>query len=264
MILNDIERAVICGKQEYRTNSDFIEAIESAVIAKLAQGVDMPEAVNNDLADDISAIDAMYRGDPTYEHDAYYMRKAAEKCVRKGYALYTADQLHTCIAAAQSGRDAALARLAEIENQEPAYLLTPDGKCYAYGSAQPLSAGHADATLLELYAAAGASPVEPNFCESCAMDLSTCDCVTPRPVFVNQLPSAQPPAPGEAAREYMTGYSDAKEWAKPSQAVELDYERKLDIVSNWFSDEGMQSRAMQMLGDIEQAIAAAPQPKETK
>ena len=59
-------------------------------------------------------------------------------------------------------RDAALARLAEIENQEPAYLLTPDGKCYAYGSAQPLSAGHADATLLELYAAAGASPVEPS------------------------------------------------------------------------------------------------------
>ena len=32
---------------------------------------------------------------------------------------------------------------------------------------------------------------------------------------------AQSPAPGEAAREYMTGYSDAKEWAKPSQALEL-------------------------------------------
>ena len=32
---------------------------------------------------------------------------------------------------------------------------------------------------------------------------------------------AQPPAPSEAAREYMTGYSDAKEWAKPSQALEL-------------------------------------------
>ena len=74
--------------------------------------------------------------------------------------------------------------------------------------------------------AAGASPVEPNFCESCAMGLSTCDCVTPRPVFVNQLPSAQPsqaqpPAPSEAAREYMTGYSDGREWAgATSQAVE--------------------------------------------
>lgn len=32
---------------------------------------------------------------------------------------------------------------------------------------------------------------------------------------------AQPPAPGEAAREYMTGYSDCKEWAQTSQAVEL-------------------------------------------
>ena len=61
----------------------------------------------------------------------------------------------------EAERDAALARLAESENQEPAYLLTPDGKCYAYGSAQPLSAGHADATLLKLYAAAGASPAQP-------------------------------------------------------------------------------------------------------
>ena len=39
MILNEIERAVICGKQEYRTNADFIDAIEAAVIAKLSQGV---------------------------------------------------------------------------------------------------------------------------------------------------------------------------------------------------------------------------------
>lgn len=43
MILNEIERAVICGKQKYRTNADFIDAIEAAVIAKLAQGVDLPE-----------------------------------------------------------------------------------------------------------------------------------------------------------------------------------------------------------------------------
>ena len=39
---------------------------------------------------------------------------------------------------------------------------------------------------------------------------------------VNVPPSqAQPPAPSEAAREYMTGYSDGREWAKPSQALEL-------------------------------------------
>ena len=91
-------------QQVWLTKKDaiaFVRAAEIAIIAKLAQGVDMPEAVNNDLADDISAIDAMYRGDPTYEHDAHYMRKAAEKCVRKGYALYTADQLRTAIAAAR-------------------------------------------------------------------------------------------------------------------------------------------------------------------
>ena len=34
-------------------------------------------------------------------------------------------------------------------------------------------------------------------------------------------PIPQPPAPSEAAREYMTGYSDGREWAKPSQALEL-------------------------------------------
>lgn len=28
----------------------------------------------------------------------------------------------------------------------------------------------------------------PNFCESCAMDLITCDCVNPRPVRVTQDP----------------------------------------------------------------------------
>ena len=50
-------------------------------------------------------------------------------------------------------RDALAAELAAARAQEPSYLLTPDGKCYAYGDSPPLSAGHADATLLKLYAA---------------------------------------------------------------------------------------------------------------
>ena len=202
-------------------------------------------------------------------------------------------------------RDAALARLAELEKQEPAYLLTPDGKCYAYGSAQPLSAGHADATLLKLYTAAGASPVEPSQARvvepfevdwpeyhqqamGCghedhgirdryeAMQYGWDQAIErvaerlPETLYATPQAAAQPPAPSDTTITYMTGYSDGREWAgatnqaQPSQAVELDYEKKLDIVSNWFSDEGMQSRAMQMLGDIEQAIAAAPQPKEPK
>ena len=55
MILNEIERAVICGKQKYRTNADFIDAIEAAVIAKLAQGVDLPEPVQH-ITSDVVAI----------------------------------------------------------------------------------------------------------------------------------------------------------------------------------------------------------------
>ncbi len=44
--------------------------------------------------------------------------------------------------------------------------------------------------------------------------------------------------------------------AQPSQAGELSDSERWDIVTNWFSDEDMQSRAMQMLGDIKQASAA--------
>ena len=45
MILNDIERAVLCGAREYRTNNDFIDAIEAAVIQKLSKGWVMPDAL---------------------------------------------------------------------------------------------------------------------------------------------------------------------------------------------------------------------------
>lgn len=47
---------------------------------------------NEDLATDIEAIDAVHRGDPCYEHDAYYMRAAAAKLVRKGYPLFASPQ----------------------------------------------------------------------------------------------------------------------------------------------------------------------------
>jgi hypothetical protein len=39
---------------------------------------------------------------------------------------------------------------------------------------------------------AGAPAVAPNFCESCAMDLATCDCVSPRPVAVSINPAPKP------------------------------------------------------------------------
>ena len=84
-----------------------------------------------------------------------------------------ADMLRTVEPMTAAGVDAALARLAITE--EANSMLLARNKWLEH--------------TLEV---AGASPVEPNFCESCAMGLSTCDCVTPRPVFVNQLPSAQP------------------------------------------------------------------------
>ena len=161
------------GTDGYILPVSFARAIENAVIVKLAVS-------QNALKDEIRLI---------WKPKCDALRQQLEA------AQAEVKHLNLHLKATQSGRDAALARLAEIENQEPAYLLTPDGKCYAYGSAQPLSAGHADATLLELYAAAGASPVEPS--------------------------QAQPPAPSDTAITYMTGYSDGREWAKPSQALEL-------------------------------------------
>ena len=43
----------------------------------------------------------------------------------------------------------------------------------------------------------GAAPAAPlaNFCESCAMDLATCDCVNPRPVYVDRRPADPLPEP---------------------------------------------------------------------
>ena len=108
--------------------------------------------------------------------------------------------LNLHLKATQSGRDAALARLAELPD-------TCDGKeqeafeAYAVGeklnmqchplhylflNGEPYAARQSwKAAILycrkQVDASAGASPAEPNFCESCAMGLSTCDCVTPRP-----------------------------------------------------------------------------------
>jgi hypothetical protein len=86
MILNEIERAVICGKQEYRTNADFIDAIEAAVIAKLSRGVSV---------------------EPVYAYEVHAAMCEPELSYTKGgiksllVKLYTADQLHTAIAAAR-------------------------------------------------------------------------------------------------------------------------------------------------------------------
>ena len=108
-------------------------------------------------------------------------------------------------------------RLAEIEKQEPAYLLTPDGKCYAYGSAQPLSAGHADATLLMLYTAAGASPV--------ATPIVAWAKSTPRKLRITTMDMG-----GEDGWRPL-GYTAAgASPVEPSQAVELSDEEQVALL----------------------------------
>ena len=75
MILNEIERAVICGTREYRTNADFIDAIEGAVIEKLCAWV----------------VD---KTKPAIETTAFSRDNSTQH-------YYTADQLHTVAAASR-------------------------------------------------------------------------------------------------------------------------------------------------------------------
>lgn len=94
---------------------------------------------------------------------------------------------------------------------------------------------------------------------------------------------AQPPAPGEAAREYMTGYSDCKEWAGATNQALVgaltDATQSLETISmlagrktygnppletfmETFSE--VRGYAISRAGVGREAIAAAPQPKEPK
>lgn len=91
MILNEIERAVICNTREYRTNADFIDAIEAAVIEKLCAGVSMPEPAGSFHVTHFRQS-ARMRNIEFQEHFAF---------ASGDHLLYTADQLSTAIAAAR-------------------------------------------------------------------------------------------------------------------------------------------------------------------
>ena len=68
-----------------REAANHIRAQEARIAALTKDA----EPINESLAEDIECIDTRYRGDPNYEHDAYYMRNAAANLVRSGYKLYT-------------------------------------------------------------------------------------------------------------------------------------------------------------------------------
>ena len=88
-----------------------------------------------------------------------------------------------------SERDAALARLAEIEAQESvATVLLHEGEKIIDGTMAFMDTAWLG---MPLFASAGASPAEPS--------------------------QAQPPAPSDTAITYMTGYSDGREWAMASR-----------------------------------------------
>lgn len=110
------------------------------------------------------------------------------------------------------------------------------------------------------YTAAGASPVEPSQALSQALFaaagaspqqsplLQFCTCEDCKPMEcegcrINRERRELLPAPGEAAREYMTGYSDGREWAgatnqaQPSQELGLTDE-ELNVLWNFAVETG--------------------------
>lgn len=56
---------------------------EAIAAAEQAQQAEPSKEWFNFLIEDVSAIDCMYRGDPTYEHDAYWMKNHVIKMLEK-------------------------------------------------------------------------------------------------------------------------------------------------------------------------------------
>ena len=113
------------------------------------------------------------------------------------------------VTAACVERDAALARLAESEAQNlmARQIILEHGEGVAGASPQ-------QSPLLQFCTCEDCKPME---CEGCR---------------INRERRELLPAPSEAAREYMTGYSDGREWAQPSQALELSDDEIGEIASD--------------------------------
>ena len=86
---------------------------------------------------------------------------------------------------------------------------------------------------------------------------------------------AQPPAPSEAAREYMTGYSDGREWAaapipqQPSvlegwKLVPIDPTEAMLEVGLFVGNDVFDSAKTKRIHVWKDMLSAAPQPKDMK
>lgn len=177
MILNDIERAVICGKQEYRTNADFIDAIEAAVLTKL-----------------YAAAGASPQQSPLAFKPWSKQAEMLES--------WTAGASPVQPSQAQAALDAILWYYENCTGSEP-----------SISAFQQM----VDRVV----------KMKPNFCESCAMDIATCDCVTPRPATVTVQPSqadAQDAARYRWLREYLPSddlqYDDNLVLAKTGEDID--------------------------------------------
>ena len=180
-------------------------------------------------------------------------------------------------------RDQALARLAKLEKQEPIGVVErtwapwpnegevniavewtneanppPVGtKLYAAAGASPVQPSQAqaalDAILWYYENCTGSEPsisafqqmvdrvvkMKPNFCESCAMDIATCDCVTPRPATVTVQPSqadAQDAARYRWLREYLPSddlqYDDNLVLAKTGEDIDAAIDAAINAKGN--------------------------------
>lgn len=241
-------------------------------------------------------------------------------------------EVATLCATVEQERDAALARLAELEKQEPwKYYWEPDGT-FNIGQEPCLSTNTGPCNgwkITPVYAAAGASPVEPSLArvvepvarieskdalclaneleairqahwthwaaeenhvvavsvrhlrllanhndaatpQAAAQQsplLQFCTCEDCKPMEcegcrINRERRELLPAPGEAAREYMTGYSDGKEWAgatsqaQPSQALELS-DDEIDALLPTITLKGLDPKQQVWLTQKKDAIAFA-------
>jgi len=151
----------ICGgcpdcKITVNEAADAIEALQARAdnLKQQAKNWAHEARAANSTIEEIYQLCTGATGEPGNWHGAEPVRKLVAE-INKLECDY-ADQVLRAMSA-EAERDALAAELAAARAQEPSYLLTPDGKCYAYGASPPLSTGYADATLLKLYAA----PIPP-------------------------------------------------------------------------------------------------------
>jgi len=168
-------------------------------------------------------------------------------------------EVATLCATVEQERDAALARLAESEAQNlmARQIILEHGENVTSTSpmepSQALSLNllkHLSKTLTHLNYATPENSIKHFNADLANQLYNLCRAVDS--IFDRE----QPPAPDEAAREYMTGYSDGREWAQPSQALELS-DDEIDALLPTITLKGLDPKQQVWLTQKKDAIAFA-------